>query len=147
VSASATYSFTCICPNKTSYDITEFPKKPEISTSGFKGAGNWKQGGMCFFVCVCVCVCVCVRVCACACACVGREGCHRFSPAERGVVGWGDETGSGGTEPLSVSWRQSPLISASFQACTCYFVSVSLSLSYIQEPSCVVVCRIPHVQI
>lgn len=32
LSASAKHPLTCVCFSKTSYDITEFPKKPDIST-------------------------------------------------------------------------------------------------------------------
>ena len=44
-----------VCSSKTSFDIPDFPKKPEVSTST-KGSHSCK-------VCVCVCVCVLVRTC------------------------------------------------------------------------------------
>jgi hypothetical protein len=44
VSVLAKHLFTCVCFRKTSFDITDFPKKPEVSTSkSFYWAGEKAQ--------------------------------------------------------------------------------------------------------
>ena len=44
VLALAKYHFTCVCFSKTSFGITDFPKKPEVSTPHPMARSQWVPG-------------------------------------------------------------------------------------------------------